>query len=43
MVYRTIKYNGQTLKKLEKVIKEIKDNEEILIYFNIETYEQYKK
>lgn len=42
-MYRTIKYKGQTLRKLESVIKEIKDNDEAIICFEIETYEQYIK
>lgn len=38
MPYRTIKYKGETLKKLQKVIEEIKENEENILYFTIETY-----
>ena len=38
-MYRTINYKGETLRSLELRIKEIKDNEETIIVFTIETYE----
>ena len=38
MPYRTIKYNGETLKKLEEVIQEIKETGEDVFFFTVETY-----
>jgi len=37
-MYRKINYTGTTLKKLKAVIKEIEENEEDLINFEIFTY-----
>jgi len=42
-MYRTIKYQGETLKKLKSVIKEIEENREALLRFTIETYDLYSK
>jgi len=39
MVYRTIKYKGQSLKKLKSVVKEIEKNKENIIIFEIEVYQ----
>jgi hypothetical protein len=38
-MYRTISYVGETLKALEKRIKEILDRKEEIITFRIDTYE----
>lgn len=39
-MYRKITYTGETLKALEKRIKEISDRKEEIILFTIETFEK---
>ena len=38
MPYRTVKYHGETMTAIEKRIEEIKQREETIIDFVIETY-----
>jgi len=39
-MYRTIKYQGESLKKLKSVIEEIDTNDEHIIVFTVETWEE---
>lgn len=39
MVYRIVKYTGETMKALLKRIKEIEERDETLINFEIQVYE----
>ncbi|KKM26153.1 hypothetical protein LCGC14_1587620 [marine sediment metagenome] len=39
-MYRTIKYHGESLKKLKSVIEEIEERDEHIIIFTIETWEE---